>query len=557
MWRHLAVLAVVLAVVVALTLPREAATSDEGAYGLEVRALRAGSWDAGYRFATQDPTAAYYPYINAEATEDGFFPLARQPVYEYALSRATDALGETAGLHLLPVLGALAAALAAWIVAGLVDRRLRPWAFWLAATSPLLVNATITWAHALAAGAGGAAVAGGAMVLAPGALPAASRRSAGAAWLLLTAGLATGVVIRTEGILFAAAVLVVLAVWSRRSRARLAGLAAGATAVGGAWIAQRAWHASIIGSGRRPGIAPLGGRGGWLSGRRSALWSDLFNGGYGERWPAFLGLASFLLLLLAGVAASRRAPNWERDVKAFGALAALLWVGRLAAAPHDWTAGLLPAWPVAALAVIVMLDRRGSPVERFLVVVTVTFAALVILVDYPEGGGLQWGGRYLSAAIVPIAVLTAAGLHRVVRPVLVGLSGWRSGAAVGVAVALAVGPSLAGLAVVRNQRATHGAAVRAVFAEADAGVVVTTLPALPRVAWRSWPRVTWLLASEADMAGAAAVVAAAGLDDFRAVTGDVRPAPVVDGWQSDDSTVVVTDAGTVLRITTYDRRPSA
>ena len=94
-------------------------------------------------------------------------------------------------------------------------------------------------------------------------------------------------------------------------------------------------------------------------------------------------------------------------------MAALLWVVRAwGSAPRAMASGLLGAWPVSAL------ELRG---RRILVAPAPTtdsslaspgLAALgVIITQYDEGGGHDWGGRFLMPLVPVLAVFAAEGIR--------------------------------------------------------------------------------------------------------------------------------------------------
>ncbi|MER3453233.1 MAG: hypothetical protein C4344_06265, partial [Acidimicrobiia bacterium] len=60
-------------------------TSDEGAYGLQVRALETGSWAYEYKAARYDPQGRYFPVIHATRSDRGWFPYVRHPLYPATL----------------------------------------------------------------------------------------------------------------------------------------------------------------------------------------------------------------------------------------------------------------------------------------------------------------------------------------------------------------------------------------------------------------------------------------------------------------------------------------
>ena len=113
--------------------------------------------------------------------------------------------------------------------------RCAAWAFWLAAASPVLANAWIIWAHAPSA------LAGGLLVLAT------MRARCSPSWLLGVAGAAAlGVLLRSEGILWALAVAVAVLLFGRDRRAAWTSVSiVGATGI--AIVGERLWIDAVLG----------------------------------------------------------------------------------------------------------------------------------------------------------------------------------------------------------------------------------------------------------------------------------------------------------------------
>ena len=79
----------------------------------------------------------------------------------------------------------------------------------------------------------------------------------------------------------------------------------------------------------------------------------------------------------------------------------------------DPVTGLFPAWPLAAVGPPPSFRRRGAgAVAQLLGGSSLLCAGAALATQYSEGGGVEWGGRFLSPLLVPIAVLGVAGLVR-------------------------------------------------------------------------------------------------------------------------------------------------
>jgi hypothetical protein len=478
---HAAVLAVGLAIVVPFMHLDSSFTSDEGAYAIQAHAIADGHWNYPYVLADRDRTGEHFPIANAFVARGRWYPYPQHPAYPLALSVAWRAPARSVALHVLPLAGVIGCAIAAWLLAGQLDRRACPVAFWVAASAPVLANGWLLWAHAPSAAVGGLTLAG---------VIAVARK-----WSLVTAaltgvGLVLGVLLRSEGVLFAAAcgaaVLVLRAAHRRRAMVLVAALAPAVVGIV-AKLAERTWVAHITG-GEGAGEPTRAGANGFLASRIDGAWHELFQGRYSEGagWLAPLAL---VLAIAAGVQL-RGGASSRRRATGLLAVAAALVVVRIVTAPDDPVTGLLAAWPVAAVG-LAALDLRAAGAEtKGMLAVVAVFTLLVLASQYRVGGGLEWGGRFLSPITAPVAALVAVALLDRLLPALTVL-----------AVASAVGA----LVVVGTLRRDHDEAIDDIARNARP-TVVTTLSAVPRLAWRLDGRVDWVLARTEDVAAVAADV---------------------------------------------------
>jgi hypothetical protein len=181
---------------------------------------------------------------------------------------------------------------------------------------------------------------------------------------------------------------------------------------------------------------------------------------------------------------------------------------RFALADDQPATGLLAAWPVLVLGLV--LVPRARLAERpiaLVAAVAALFAAAVLATQYAEGGGLEWGGRFFSPALAPLAVLAAVGLRGagpLVRPAAIGIG---------------VAPALLGLAVVASARSSAEPFFDEVAeAAGTAPLAVTTIEHLPRALWEHDDEIAWMMAPEADLAGLLDDLVAGGVDDVVLVT---------------------------------------
>lgn len=499
LWAHLAAYAALLLALVPLLRLDAAFTSDEGAYAIQVHRLDRGSWVDRYALADVDPDGDWYPFVNSVRGDGGWYLYAKHPLYPVAQLAAVRAVGEVAGLHLLPLVAALGVAAAAWLLAAEVDGRMARPAFWLVALGPVLVNAHVVWAHVPMAAVAGAAFVAGARVVTSGVT---IGRVA-----VLGGGLALAVLLRAEGLLVAAGLAPVLGV----VRWRRAGFGAGVAAAAAAGLAplaavavERWWVGTIVGV--EIGTQSVRqAEGSFLAGRATGAWWTLFAGGF-ERVASLVVVVLLAVLGWAAVAAARDAGR--RGALPVALLAAAgLGAVRLAVAPTDPVPALFAAWPLAFAGLL--LWRPGSAVERAMAASAGLTAIAVLATQYPEGGGFEWGGRFLLGLSVPVAVLAVAGLRRALPSA--GAPG--AGLAVPAAGAVLVVFAVAGATILGQVQRRHDRVVGLVDRTATAAgapVVVTTSPALPRLAWRLDPATRFLLVDEGERGDALRALAGAG-----------------------------------------------
>jgi hypothetical protein len=166
----------------------------------------------------------------------------------------------------------------------------------------------------------------------------------------------------------------------------------------------------------------------------------------------------------------------------------------------DLVTGLLVSWPALLLAFGVPVIR-GRP-DLIVALTAVLFGVVVVLTQYPDGGGAQWGGRFLTPALVLLAALVA--------PAVRGLMSDRS---LRLAVlAVIVAPVLAGGVATTRLRSHHHEVVDDATAS-GAPVVITEVPALPRLGWSVYPETRWLWADPGELDHLVAQLHDAGITD--------------------------------------------
>ena len=492
-------------------LPTTTFTPDEGIYGTQVVALSEGDWAYRPPSAAIDPDGEFFPVPQAEG-EGGARPVyVRHPAYPVVLQAVEAAFGRGWVLLVPGLVGVLAAAFAAWSLADAlaVDRgRL---AFWLVVASPVAFNGFILWGHAI-----GAAVSGWAFVF----LARAVRRPTTGAWLGVGALGAAGLLIRSEGLVVAGALVSVPAALglARRRVAIVAGSGLVLLLTAGALLAERRWIASIVGT--VGGLAePRGGGNlgdvGFLEGRLEGLRRAIFGGSlYNPGVAVVAQLAA--LLLVAGAYDWHRGGGRQRGLALLGLGSGLL-VLRVVVEPIDPITGLAIAWPVFWLGAAQLVGWvRGGSVERRLVTfVTGLVVAGIVATQYGDGGALQWGGRFFQPAVVPIAVAAAAMVGA--RP--------RLGLPTAALAALPAVLSVVSLVATRAQHERFYEAIRADGAE----LTISLSGVVPVAMWRE-PDRTWLRVEPDELDDALDVAYAAGVDEVTVVW--VTGVPFdAEGWE--------------------------
>ncbi|MGI9616451.1 MAG: hypothetical protein ACR2QO_26280, partial [Acidimicrobiales bacterium] len=266
-----------------------------------------------------------------------------------------------------------------------------------------------------------------------------------------------------------------------------------------AWAANRAWGLSLRAD-RLPIVTDAradGGTDGWLASRLPAGWELLATTVRPGPGPVALLAATVLVAVVAvvlrprdsdsdsdsggGARASDRAVRPRFVVAILAGLASMLYVVAVVEAPGQLLAGLVPAWPLMFLLLalgwtrIQALGLRDGRESVVLILGSAAlFTGLVVLTQYGNSGGLQWGGRYLALAYAPAAAVAA----------VVGVDFFRRHRFP--MLALLVAPTLVGLAASYRLHTIHHDVVDAI-ADVPADVVVTDVRPLPRLAWTALP----------------------------------------------------------------------
>ncbi|MDH3679218.1 MAG: hypothetical protein OEV40_04625 [Acidimicrobiia bacterium] len=524
--RHAAAYALLLAAITAWLPLASSLGTDDGAYGGQVHALQQGDWvlDRPLPVVAEENEG----WFNSAITPDGPLPYSSNPSYAILLTATADAaaaVAEAAGgeteptaagnalaLQSIPVVGAFAAACVAWLLAAHWRQRAAPLAFWLLALGPVIVNATSLWAHTLSTALAGAAVLASVKLL--DGPPSSSRLRQAILLFAFTTALVAAAAVRTESALWIASFCGTLVVVRRGRTAWLAVVIGGGSAAV-AWAANRAWGLAIRAD-RLPivtDVETLRGSPGWLRSRLPAAWELLLTTVRPGPGPVLILLALILVVFAAvrlrhgespGASVGSSDDGGDRRTARFAGavlLAACVPYGLVVlVAPGLLLAGTITAWPVVFVLIVAGPGFRhaGATEEagmRLLLGSSAAFTALVVLTQYASSGGLQWGGRYLSMAFVPVAVAAAIGGEQLFRHQRLPLT------------ALLVAPAIVGIVASHELHETHSDVVAEVTA-IPSDVVVTDVRPLPRLAWPALPTAFYFAEPDtaeqllADLAGA-------------------------------------------------------
>lgn len=411
-WSRLRTFWVVAAVVLAAMLALvplidngSVAVPDDGVYAAQTKLVADGSWSMRRPAAAIDADGRNSAIGPDFVTGDRQVPIPRHPLFISVLVPFFRLAG-LGGLVVFSVLGAWLAAVAAGLLARRLDARLGiPALLVLAVGSPLLFDAYLVSAHAMAAASCGFVALGVAQVVE-------DRRRWPLAYLLVcVVGL---VALRTEGtivMVLTAGVVGLMAVRPRR-RPRLDGLAATtAVAIGAATVLTYladAWWTRSIKDGVAGGPQPLI-RG--LSSHRDPLgatWASLLRPWPGDNRSAQAAIVvAVVAVILAAVSVKVAPRRWLLPV-ALTVTAAGCLIYQNVVTPVLIT-GLVGAFPLVVAGTILLRssDLRAPTVVRHLAICALSVATITVT-SYEVGGAVEWGGRFyhlLLPLLVPLVVL--------------------------------------------------------------------------------------------------------------------------------------------------------
>lgn len=504
--------------------------------------------DLGYWAEDIDPDGSLYPMFSTTRTDDKWVNvttlpmlLAAQPLY---------AIGGYRAALLLPMLGSVAAALAAGALARRLtadgakqsDGSLATWI--VGATGPLVIYALDFWEHSI-----GVALMGWGVVLVIDALGALDARRGVAA--AAAAGLCFGsaATMRQEALVygFVAGLALVAGLAARRRVAPLFTLAP--SMVVGALIplvANAALESALIGESTRTsrgaGTVANAGAAGLLTRIEEAVITGVVPFAPGRPLGALAGLAlvAALIVLARSIAAERET---RPAVMVVGAVYLFLLIETIALGP-GFVQGMIAATPLAGVGLYFGVRNRSDRATAVVLAIAVGSLPLVWAVQYTGGALPQWAGRYILTSGWALTVLAVVGLERHSRRALAALA------------TLSLAITAIGYAWVVQRTSAFGNAFEE-LAAIDEPVLVFYDPFLVREGGPHVVEQQWLAASlEGGRADAADVLIDGGFQRFGYVDRQPSETEVVfDGWVAVGEQSVSLFDGYDLRVVSYERAP--
>lgn len=502
---------------------------DEGAVVSQTRAIDDGSWRIEHPALEVDPEGRWFPIQYSEVVDGGAagVPYAKHPAYPVLLSWLDD-VGGIPAMVAASIVGTVAAALgAAWLAATMgVSERSRVAALWICGLgTPLLFDSYLVVAHTLAAAFVTVAVIALLRVL--------DQRSSSVWAAAAGVAVGAGALLRTEVVLFGAALAVGSLVADATRGRRLVGAVASMAGAGSAYLLDAWLHQVVIGG---SGTAPFVIRqsSGWLGDRVESLYTTVVRPGFPDQASTAALSLTILSACCAGLVAlaARRARPEDRAATLVMAGGSVVLAGGAALlAPAALVPGLVAASPAVLWIVVWWRDLwRDDPRWRTVLTTVSLFVLAVLLVQYDSGGGPQWGGRYFAIAVPTLVVLGV----RVAE-----LAGSRIDRRTGLAVATSVALVMAigsgrSLVALRDAHAINTSALAAIgdavddVAQSGDPLVLTTSFVPPRLGVDLVAERRWLLVPDDELADAIGAAAEAGEDDVVVVSEGLPPLPGVD-----------------------------
>ncbi|HEV3400415.1 MAG TPA: hypothetical protein VG078_01230, partial [Acidimicrobiales bacterium] len=230
-----------------------------------------------------------------------------------------------------------------------------------------------------------------------------------------------------------------------------------------------------------------------------------------------LALLAMIGLLAAAAIIARRRPDDGQAISVLAGTAAAASIAALVTGPDTLVPGLVVTLPLAAGVLLLRRHQLGSPATLMAAGTFALFGLGVLATQYPQGGSGEWGGRYFALGLpllVPLALAALAAHRRQVDRATA-----RTAAALVVCTAAVSVMAVASLSSSHRFTSELMATIeRGGEQVGERPVLVTTAPAVPRLAWQTFDHQRWLLADEDDLADLVGRLRRAGVGRFGLVT---------------------------------------
>lgn len=497
--------------------------------------------DVGYWAQEWDPKGDLHPLFDTTLIKGRWLQVSTLPVL-YAALPLFNLLGYRGAL-LLPMLGSVAAALAARALAQRLGAQ-RPWAvFWLVGlASPITVYALDFWEHSI----GVALLLWAAVALYDAVAADRPRRS-----LIAGALIGSAFLLRTEALVYGgmgAAIALVLLYRRRRQLAEamrfsLQFAVGAAIAVGLGTALELATVGRSLRFARASGAAVgAGSRAGVLPGSRvsDAIATTVNLRPSLDWWSYAEGAAVVVMIVVIVVALSTnslQAPRERRALSGFAILIAGLYVLRFGKG-LGFVPGLFAATPVAAVAVGLGWQ---SPKRRVLTAAALGALPFMWMFQFVGGAAPQWGGRYELTTTMLLLAVGAVTLESL--PLWVGRS----------LIVLSVAVTAFGVLWL-GERSHSIADAMVEVRQLSQPVVVSDVTHLFREGGAFYdPDRRWLTATDpSQLDHAAEVVRLAGYAEFALITDDSEQPREFEGYRRGATQKIELFSDLPLRVTTYE-----
>ncbi len=501
--------------------------------------------DLGYWAEAIDPDGSLYPMWATIQADDKWVNVTTLPMVLAA--RPLYALGGYRAALLLPMLGSVAAALAAGALARRLtantaarsDGALATWV--VGATGPLVIYALDFWEHSI-----GVALMGWGIVFVLDALD--GRRAVLAA---ASAGLCFGAAatMRQEALVYGFVAGLSLVTVLALGRRLVPFITRPSAMVVGALIPlvlNAALESALIGESTRTsrgaGTVTSAGAAGFATRVEEAIITGAVPFAPGRALGSIAALA-----LVAGLVMLGRAIASEREVRIpsmiVGAVYLFLLIETIAIGP-GFVQGMVAATPLAGVGLFFGFRDRSIRATGVVMAIAVASLPLVWAVQYTGGALPQWAGRYILTSGWALAVIAVVGLERHSRRALAALA------------SLSLAITAIGYAWVVQRTAAFGDAFEE-LAAIDQPVLVFSDPFLVREGGPHVVEQQWLAASfEEGRAEAADALIDGGFERFGYVDRLAAETDVLfDGWIAVGEQSVSLFDGYDLRVVAYERAP--